>query len=86
MNNNTYNPNKWLVESCPICDSVNHIFLSNIDAHAWECWHCLNMWWYDKDLFMTTYNYSDEESNELLCNNNPLICVLYGQQEEYNEA
>lgn len=74
--------NKWLTEPCISCGSVNHIFLGNENAHAWECWNCMEMWWLDdlaKDLVVIENNVDDDEALNMLMNYHPSIIFLHGQ-------
>lgn len=76
--------NRWLTERCLACGSVNHILLANTEAHAWECWNCLEVWWIDelaKDMLIISYDIDDDEANNMLVNYHPYILYLYGHME-----
>lgn len=45
MCNNLNTNNVWLTEQCPVCYSVNHIFVPDNSYHAWECYHCQYRSW-----------------------------------------
>ena len=78
--------NNWLQEYCPLCGSLNHIFIpAEINnADAWECWGCFNRWWLD-DLAHTMCsldnNIDENEADDWLSNANPSIIFVYGQSE-----
>jgi hypothetical protein len=73
---------EWLTEYCLLCSSVNHIFVSNADADAWECWSCFSNWWLD-DIALNMYTINngieEEEANQHLISSNPNIIFLHGQ-------
>lgn len=72
--------NLWLTESCPLCGSVNHIFLDPlIDGHAWECWSCFAAHWLDKDRYVLTYSIDNEQADQDLMLNSSSIIYYKGQ-------
>lgn len=79
-----FNSTKWLIEYCPICSSINHIFLPNDNIHAWECWFCLNKWWLNeeyKDEIVTTYCVDSDEADNMLINCDKRINFTFGSFE-----
>jgi hypothetical protein len=38
-----------MIDVCQYCNSVNHIFVDNPYANAWECWNCFTKHWIDED-------------------------------------
>ena len=36
--------NDDITEKCPVCNSYNHIKITDEDADVWECWNCLCHW------------------------------------------
>ena len=77
--------NEWLTEHCLLCGSVNHIFLDNPNATAWECWGCYSRWWLDdlaQSMFIIENNVDVDEADDMVTNAHPLIIFLNGQCSE----
>jgi len=79
---NYFQEQQWLTETCLGCGSVNHIFLGNENAHAWECWNCLDVWWIDSlaiDAIIIECDLNDmDEVWHMLVNYHPSIIYLHG--------
>lgn len=76
--------NEWLVETCQMCGSTNHIFVDNSEAHAWECWCCGFRFWLDelgRDAYLIDQDIDDIEAEERLDNADLSIYFLNGQCE-----
>jgi len=80
-----YNINEWLTERCIICDSVNHIFLNQPHADAWECYCCGNRWWFDdvysREAYMLLHNRTEQEAEQDLRDGNMIF--LNGQLAQW---
>ena len=76
---------EWLTEYCPLCGSVNHIFIPPAEPYeAWECWSCFNRWWMDdlaKSMFLIEHNIDEDEAEDWLCNAASSITFVFGQPE-----
>jgi hypothetical protein len=74
--------NEWLTETCLGCGSVNHIFISQ-NAHAWECWNCMECWFIDTmaidALVIECGLEHEDEVWHMLINYHPAVIYLHGQ-------
>ena len=76
--------NSWLTEHCLICGSINHIFVDRMDAHAWECYFCLNKFWLDemgKDQYILQEGVNENEAEAHLRQGHYNIIYLLGNYE-----
>lgn len=72
----------WLTEKCFRCDSINHIFVENKNADAWQCWNCFNKEWLSLltvDTYCIVHKIGLKEAHNRLENEHHTIYYLNGQ-------
>ena len=70
---------------CPICCSINHIFVGVDDAQAWECYFCSNRCWLDnlaRDEYIMIEGVDEFDAEQHLQDWYSNVKCLYGHYEE----
>jgi hypothetical protein len=85
MNSSYQTPNsKWLTEQCPVCCSVNHIFIPDDSYHAWECYHCQYRSWLDhicSEIVAIENGIAEYDADQALYCKNSMIKFCQGHYE-----